>query len=460
MPAHQRARLAAAVELGGQIGRFAAVGRRRRHLVHRRRRRVRRAVHDVDDDRHRDLGRGDGVRRAAASTSSGPRRRGDGVRRVGDATTGSGGRCSSRAAGSSAASASAASPGAGETVPGMELRPTTIGGQFLTGESTRACRSQTNKPPRCGRAAVRAPPPVLAQFRLVPQDERPPVADLKGMARRRRPLAAAARQSASHGRATPPRATRSPTSRSGTRTSRARDVHLFELHQLFLDMSVLVEAQGELLDQIEYTVGAVGQLLRQGGRARCAPRQVRSAGCGRSGAGTLRSCCASLRRGEHGAISRPFFRRHTPGRAATTCASVLRRVAPHPACDVASAPAASAIPAAHPHPAPCFATTPQSSLVGSRSGFSAVSPQLPRTTDSPRSRTPRAGASSRPWETAGMPKGVAHLAARRCRDNGGRWFGGISGGKLPMSEEPNSRETFPRHVPRASLLRGMRHPIL
>jgi len=28
-----------------------------------------------------------------------------------------------------------------------------------------------------------------------------------------------------------------------------------ELHQLFLDMSVLVEAQGELLDQIEYTVG-------------------------------------------------------------------------------------------------------------------------------------------------------------------------------------------------------------
>jgi len=28
-----------------------------------------------------------------------------------------------------------------------------------------------------------------------------------------------------------------------------------ELHQLFLDMSVLVESQGELLDQIEYTVG-------------------------------------------------------------------------------------------------------------------------------------------------------------------------------------------------------------
>jgi len=27
-----------------------------------------------------------------------------------------------------------------------------------------------------------------------------------------------------------------------------------ELHQLFLDMSVLVEAQGELLDQVEYTV--------------------------------------------------------------------------------------------------------------------------------------------------------------------------------------------------------------
>jgi len=27
-----------------------------------------------------------------------------------------------------------------------------------------------------------------------------------------------------------------------------------ELHQLFLDMSVLVESQGELLDQIEYTV--------------------------------------------------------------------------------------------------------------------------------------------------------------------------------------------------------------
>jgi len=32
-----------------------------------------------------------------------------------------------------------------------------------------------------------------------------------------------------------------------------------ELHQLFLDMAVMVEAQGELLDQIEYTVGkAVG----------------------------------------------------------------------------------------------------------------------------------------------------------------------------------------------------------
>jgi len=40
---------------------------------------------------------------------------------------------------------------------------------------------------------------------------------------------------------------------------RHRDIHrleasIAELHQLFLDMSVLVEAQGELLDQIEYTV--------------------------------------------------------------------------------------------------------------------------------------------------------------------------------------------------------------
>jgi len=32
------------------------------------------------------------------------------------------------------------------------------------------------------------------------------------------------------------------------------EVSIQELHQLFLDMSVLVEAQGELLDQIEYTV--------------------------------------------------------------------------------------------------------------------------------------------------------------------------------------------------------------
>jgi len=40
---------------------------------------------------------------------------------------------------------------------------------------------------------------------------------------------------------------------------RHRDIHrleqsIAELHQLFLDMSVLVESQGELLDQIEYTV--------------------------------------------------------------------------------------------------------------------------------------------------------------------------------------------------------------
>merc|ERR1719482_1277899 len=33
------------------------------------------------------------------------------------------------------------------------------------------------------------------------------------------------------------------------------ETSIAELHQLFLDMSVLVEAQGELLDQIEYTVG-------------------------------------------------------------------------------------------------------------------------------------------------------------------------------------------------------------
>ena len=33
------------------------------------------------------------------------------------------------------------------------------------------------------------------------------------------------------------------------------ETSIAELHQLFLDMSVLVESQGELLDQIEYTVG-------------------------------------------------------------------------------------------------------------------------------------------------------------------------------------------------------------
>ena len=32
------------------------------------------------------------------------------------------------------------------------------------------------------------------------------------------------------------------------------ETSIAELHQLFLDMSVLVESQGELLDQIEYTV--------------------------------------------------------------------------------------------------------------------------------------------------------------------------------------------------------------
>mmetsp|Transcript_43701 Transcript_43701/g.140353 ORF Transcript_43701/g.140353 Transcript_43701/m.140353 type:complete len:115 (+) Transcript_43701:761-1105(+) len=32
------------------------------------------------------------------------------------------------------------------------------------------------------------------------------------------------------------------------------EASIAELHQLFLDMSVLVEAQGELLDQVEYTV--------------------------------------------------------------------------------------------------------------------------------------------------------------------------------------------------------------
>lgn len=35
------------------------------------------------------------------------------------------------------------------------------------------------------------------------------------------------------------------------------ETSIAELHQLFLDMSVLVESQGELLDQIEYTVGQV-----------------------------------------------------------------------------------------------------------------------------------------------------------------------------------------------------------
>jgi t-SNARE complex subunit (syntaxin) len=32
---------------------------------------------------------------------------------------------------------------------------------------------------------------------------------------------------------------------------------IVELHQLFVDMSVLVETQGEMLDQIEYSVQQV-----------------------------------------------------------------------------------------------------------------------------------------------------------------------------------------------------------
>ncbi len=32
---------------------------------------------------------------------------------------------------------------------------------------------------------------------------------------------------------------------------------LLELHQLFIDMATLVESQGEMLDQIEYSVGQV-----------------------------------------------------------------------------------------------------------------------------------------------------------------------------------------------------------
>ena len=36
---------------------------------------------------------------------------------------------------------------------------------------------------------------------------------------------------------------------------------LVELHQLFIDMATLVESQGEMLDQIEYSVGQVPRNL-------------------------------------------------------------------------------------------------------------------------------------------------------------------------------------------------------
>ena len=36
---------------------------------------------------------------------------------------------------------------------------------------------------------------------------------------------------------------------------------LMELHQIFLDMAVLVEAQGEMLDNIEAQVGAWGGVI-------------------------------------------------------------------------------------------------------------------------------------------------------------------------------------------------------
>ena len=42
-------------------------------------------------------------------------------------------------------------------------------------------------------------------------------------------------------------------------------VRVQELHQLFVDMAVLVESQGELLDQIEYTVA---QSVNYTGKAR------------------------------------------------------------------------------------------------------------------------------------------------------------------------------------------------
>ncbi len=37
---------------------------------------------------------------------------------------------------------------------------------------------------------------------------------------------------------------------------------LVELHQLFIDMATLVESQGEMLDQIEYSVGQVREKER------------------------------------------------------------------------------------------------------------------------------------------------------------------------------------------------------
>jgi syntaxin 1B/2/3 len=46
------------------------------------------------------------------------------------------------------------------------------------------------------------------------------------------------------------------------RAAKELEQSLLELHQMFLDMAVLVEAQGEMLDNIEKQVGAGAGMMR------------------------------------------------------------------------------------------------------------------------------------------------------------------------------------------------------
>ena len=67
-----------------------------------------------------------------------------------------------------------------------------------------------------------------------------------------------------------------------------------ELHQIFLDMAVLVEAQGEMLDNIEAQVGPAPRLAQPAWRSPCAALQqqyacpCRAASAGETFAGLAR----------------------------------------------------------------------------------------------------------------------------------------------------------------------------